>query len=267
MLRSLKSLEHYDVGATDGDIGRVVNFLMDDARWTVRYLVVDTGGFWGGRQVLITPISFLGVDFPASRFRLSLTRAKVEGSPDVDLARPVSRQHERDYYAYYGYPRYWGLGGLWGAGALPEGMRAGTPEPVSEERPPNMQADAHLRSAKEITGYAIEAKDGSVGHVTDFVVDDETWEVRYLVLGTSVWWPGKRVLVAPEWATRISWTDKTVYVAMTREAVRNSPPWIGTYPVERDYQDELSRHYGGIPGWKGRDRGFAPKHDARSPRT
>ena len=110
MLRSLKNLERYKVSATDGDIGSVVNFLIDDTRWTVRYLVVDTGGFFGGRQVLVTPISFHQVDYSEERFRLSLTMDKIKNSPSIDLDRPVSRQAERDYYGYYGYPYYWGYG-------------------------------------------------------------------------------------------------------------------------------------------------------------
>ena len=119
MLRSLKNLERYKVSATDGDIGSVANFLMDDARWTVRYLVVETGGFFGGRQVLITPIAFREVDYSAERFRLSISMEKVKNSPNINLDLPVSQQHERDYYGYYGYPYYWGYGGLWGWAATP----------------------------------------------------------------------------------------------------------------------------------------------------
>jgi hypothetical protein len=62
MLRSLKEFERYQVSATDGDIGTVANFLLDDERWVVRYLVAKTGGFFDDREVLITPISFRQVD-------------------------------------------------------------------------------------------------------------------------------------------------------------------------------------------------------------
>src|ERR1039458_3522420 len=117
MLRSLKDLERYTVSATDGDIGTVVNFLLDDERWIVRYLVVETGGFFGGRQVLISPISFREVDWSTHRFHLALTIDKVKNSPSVDTDKPVSRQNERDYFGYYGYPYYWGDSGLWGMGA------------------------------------------------------------------------------------------------------------------------------------------------------
>lgn len=253
MLRSLKSLERYKVSATDGDIGSVANFLMDDARWTVRYLVVETGGFFDGRQVLITPIAFREVDYSAERFRLTLSMAKVKNSPSINLDLPVSQQHERDYYGYYGYPYYWGYGGLWGMGGYPGAMASGMYE-SSPDRPGEPAADRHLRSAKDVTGYHIEGTDGSIGHVKDFVVDDETWEVRYLVVATTNWWPGKSVLVAPEWATRISWLDRKIYLGMTRDAIKRSPEWDATYPIQLTYEEELTRHYVGIPGWAARDR-------------
>jgi len=253
MLRSLKNLERYKVSASDGDIGSVANFLMDDARWAVRYLVVETGGLFDGRQVLITPIAFREVDFSGERFRLSISMEKVRNSPSINLDLPVSQQHERDYYGYYGYPYYWGYGNLWGVGGYPGAMASGAHE-ASADRPGEPPADRHLRSAKDVTGYHIEGTDGSIGHVKDFVVDDETWEVRYVVVATTNWWPGKSVLIAPEWATRISWLDRRIYLGMTRDAIKRSPEWCVTYPVEHAYEEQLSRHYAGSPGWRGRDR-------------
>ncbi len=108
MLRSLKTLERYMVSATDGEVGRVVNFLLDDERWTIRYLVVQTGGFFDDRRVLISPISFRKVDAATRLFHLGLAVEQIRKSPGIDVDKPVSRQHERDYSRYYGYPYYWG---------------------------------------------------------------------------------------------------------------------------------------------------------------
>ena len=102
MLRSLKDLERYTVNATDGDLGTVVNFLLDDQRWIVRYLVVESGGFLDGRRVLISPIFFRQAEWLTRRFHLALTIDKVKKSPSVNVDQPVSRQHEQDYYGYYG---------------------------------------------------------------------------------------------------------------------------------------------------------------------
>jgi sporulation protein YlmC with PRC-barrel domain len=261
MLRSLKKLEGYKVAATDGDLGKVVNFLLDDDRWAVRYLVVETGGFFGGREVLVSPISFQNVDHSAERIHLALTMDKIKNSPSIDLEKPVSRQHERDYYGYYGYPYYWGYGGLWGSGYYPGAMAAANYE-RSVERPGEPAGDAHLRSAKEVTGYHIEGTDGSIGHVEDFKVDDESWAIRYMVIETSNWWVGKSVLIAPEWATRVSWLDRKVYLGMTRAEIKGSPAWAADDPINTAFEDRLFRHYGRLPLRRQTDR-ITSQHVAR----
>ncbi len=119
MQRSLKDLESYRVSATDGDIGSVVDFLLDDQSWVIRYLVVKTGGALGGRRVLVSPMAFQQADAETRRVHVALTMAKVKDSPDIDMDKPVSRQHERDYNLYYRYPHYWGLGGFWGMSMYP----------------------------------------------------------------------------------------------------------------------------------------------------
>jgi hypothetical protein len=246
MIRGLKTIEGYKVSATDGDLGSVVDFLIDDERWAVRHLVVDTGGIFGSRQVLISPISFRDVDFSTKRFHVALTMDKIKNSPSIDLDRPVSRQHEREYYGYYGYPYYWDYGGLWGMGYYPRAMAAAEYE-RNGGRPGEPAADVHLRSVKEVTGYHIEGTDGSIGHVDDFKVDDESWAIRYMVIATSNWWVGKNVLIAPEWTSRISWLDRKVYVGMTRAAIKASPEWGVNDPISRAFEEQLYRHYERIP--------------------
>jgi uncharacterized protein YrrD len=249
MLRSLKSFEGYRVSATDGEIGSVVNFLFDDARWAVRYLVVETGTFFEERRVLLSPISFRQVDGTSRHFHVALTKDKVKGSPSVDVDKPVSRQHERDYYQYYGYPYYWGYPGLWGLGLYPNLLATGTWKETASERPDTASQDLHLRSAKDIRGYHIQGNDDEIGHVADFIVDDETWEVRYLVIDTSNWWMGKKVLVAPHWASRISWEESKVHVALSRETIKNSPEWNPDAPVNRAYEERLYDYYGRPVYW------------------
>ena len=196
-----------------------------------------------------SPIFFREAEWSTRRFRLALTVREVENSPNIDLDHPVSRQHERDYYAYYRYTPYWGYSALWGVGASP-GMLA---EARSHEPPPHpadpLADDVHLRSAGEVRGYHIEGSDAAIGHVEDFIVDDETWEVRYLVIDTSNWWFGKKVLVAPHWATRVSWQKGTVYIDMSRRAIQDSPEWHPPTAVDREYEERLYDHYGRAPYW------------------
>ncbi|MFB3818292.1 MAG: PRC-barrel domain-containing protein [Candidatus Methylomirabilales bacterium] len=264
MLRRLSMLEGFTIAATDGDIGRVADAYFDDQSWTVRHLVVDTGGWLSGRQVLISPLSLTAVDWEHDRLHAHLTRAQVEGSPSIDTDKPISRQHEMDYYGYYGMPYYWTGPYRWGAWATPldygtaPGVAA-NPEAaeirqavVTGEREPG---DAHLRSARTVRGYAIRATDGDVGHVEDFLLDDRDWALRYLVVDTRNWLPGKHVLVSPEWIDRISWPESAVHVNMLRETIRSSPEFDPATPPERAYEASLYDYYGRPRYWeRERDR-------------
>ncbi|HEY5955069.1 MAG TPA: PRC-barrel domain-containing protein [Polyangiaceae bacterium] len=242
-LRSLKDLEHYVVSATDGDVGRVGDFLLDDEIWAVRYLVVTTGGFLSRHDVLVTPRAFEEVQWATERFVLNLSKGMVEESPSVDTHKPVSRQREEELHNYYGYPRYWDYAEVWGVGTSPALMAAEAPIDLPRPNMSEAGSDSHLRSAKEVRGYNIQASDDSIGHVDDFIVADDIWEIRYLVVDTSNWWLGKKVLIAPEWASRISWEEQNVYVDMTRAAIQASPQWDPSVMVNREYETRLYDHY------------------------
>jgi sporulation protein YlmC with PRC-barrel domain len=94
-----------------------------------------------------------------------------------------------------------------------------------------------------LTSYHIEAEDGEIGHVEDFVIDDETWEIRYLIVNTSNWWAGKQVLIAPLWIERVSWSERKVVIDLTRDAIRSSPEFTKQSLLTRDYETNLYGHY------------------------
>ena len=251
MLRSLKDLESYKVHATDGDIGKVTDFLFDDQHWTIRYLDTDTGGFWkSSGRVLISPISFERADWATRKFNLSLTQERVNNSPSIDMDKPVSRQYERDYSQYYGWPYYWGFGETmaWGVGIYPGSLaELGVVDEVGLQR--SESGDPHLRSAREVAGYHVQGSDGAIGHIADFIVDDETWAIRYLVVDTSNRWFGKKVLVSPHWTQKISWAENMIYINLSTEAIRNSPEWNPEALVNREYETRLYDYYGRPAYW------------------
>jgi hypothetical protein len=233
MLRRLKDLERFKVTATDGDIGHVVNLFFDDERWIIRYLIVETGGFLHRHRVLISPIAFGAIDWPSRRFHVRLTVDKVKNSPTVDVDKPVSRQHESDYNGYYNYPYYWDYPGPWG-----------TTWNSGHAVPTDKSGDVHLRSVNEVRGYHIQGSDQAIGNVADFIVDDETWEIRYLVVDTREGWFGNKVLLVPQWAHRIGWLESRVYVEFSREKIKNSPAWQPGAGVNREYEALLCNYYG-----------------------
>jgi sporulation protein YlmC with PRC-barrel domain len=241
MQRLVTKLKGYSIGAKDGDIGSVDDFLFDDKLWTIRYLVADTAKWLPGKRVVISPIALGHVESNEQRLTVSLTKQQVENSPDVD-SRNFSREHETSYYDYYGWPYYWVGGDVWGTGTFP-GELATENGLAMAARDQQAEADnTHLRSAREVMGYYIEATDGDIGHVEDFVLDDETWEIRYMVIDTKNWWPGKKVLVSPEWIDRVSWSDSRVYVDLSREAIKSGPEFDPDR-LNRDYEERLYKHY------------------------
>jgi uncharacterized protein YrrD len=247
MLRSLKELYGYALQATDGEIGTVEEFYFDDEKWAVRYLVANAGSWLTGRLVLISPLALGEPDWGSQRLPVKLTREQIRNSPDIDTAKPISRQHEIDYYQYYGWPYYWAGAETWGVSPLP--LAAPPPPPPAEKASGQAPGDVHLRSSREVEGYHIQARDGEIGHVEDFIVDDETWRLRYLVVDTRNWWPGKKVLVAPEWIARISWEEALVHVDLTREAIKAGPEFDPGQPINREYEARLYDYYGRPVYW------------------
>ncbi|MEO7254682.1 MAG: PRC-barrel domain-containing protein [Casimicrobium sp.] len=246
MLKSLSQITSAAVIATDGEIGQVKSALFDDQSWTIRFLVVETGTWLSGREVLISPYAVrqpMGVD--SKNIDVSMTCEQVKGSPDIDTHQPVSRQHERDYLGYYGFPEYWGGGGMWGMGEYPQYLPpSGTPEEIAADKVMRQRelqaADSHLRSSAAVTSYKIQAADEMIGHVKDFIFDEASWAIRYLVVDTRNWWPGgKKVLVATHWIGDISWATATVHVKLTRDQVKNSPEYTEALLVDRDYEERL----------------------------
>lgn len=263
MLRALEAFEQCAVGATDGEIGHVKDLYFDDHAWVIRYLIVDTGSWLSRRKVLITPISIQKPDWPAHRLAAAITREQVKNSPEIDTEKPVYRQHEVRYLGYYGYPGYWGGAGLWGGAmipfgmgsgqaALPLGAEAGEQATASAEidRERHRNDDPHLRSCNAVVGYDIHATDGDVGHVDGFLIDDETWSIRYLIVNTSNWWVGHQVLIAPQWTGDVSWSDRTVSVDLSREAVKTAPAYDPSVELDRQRETALHTHHDRLPYWK-----------------
>lgn len=249
MLHSLKALDGFVIHARDGTLGRVKDIYFDDRHWTVRYLEVDTGGWIGGRRVLISPLAVIAVDWEGSEVSVNLTRRQVQDSPGIDTAVPVARQHEAAMFNYYGYPYYWTGPFVWGYTALPAlDMQAARPpmEPEADAQDAEPDGDPHLRSKDEVIGYAIQAADDSFGRIDDFLIDDRSWSIRLIVADTRNWWPGGEVLVSPARVQSVSWEEKSVILDVTRARIENSPKYDPGQPVEDGGEADLYRREEGI---------------------
>lgn len=264
MLRSIQNLEKLAVQATDGLIGKVSNFYFDDEKWIVRYLVVETGTWLSSRKVLISPIAIGDPNWTADALPVSITTEQVKSSPDIDTDKPVSRQQEIGYLRYYGYPHYWQGTGVGGGGLYPGAILPGAEYNLTSaeylatqadrirseaERAPRNEDDPHLRSCNAVISYQIYASDGDIGHVQGMLVNDQSWAIRYIIVNTSNWWLGHQVLIAPQWINDVSWPEERVSVDLSRQAVRDAPPYDSSVPLDRDQELRIFKHYGRASYW------------------
>lgn len=247
MLRSVKEIHNYVLQAEDGEIGRCKDILFDDRFWTVRYMVADTSKWLIGRKVLLSPISLGEPNWSSNIFPIRLTKKQIEDSPDLDENAPVSRQHEILWTQYYGWPYYWGGSYAWGSADYP-GMLYNLSVPEYKPDTDN-SGDEHLRSAHEVSGYNIQATDDEIGNVADFIIDDKTWTIQYIVVDTGNWLPGKKVLISPVWIESVDWEHNTVKVAMIREQIKNSPEYNPAILINREYEAQLYDFYGRPKYW------------------
>lgn len=246
MLIKAKTLKGYKLDSKDGEVGKVKEFYFDDKHWTIRYLVADTGNWLTGRQVLISPLALISVNKEDELIGINLTKKQIENSPSLDSDKPVSKQFEVDYHGYYEWPSYWNGSDIWGD--YPFIVRDSRERKVTTQN--KKKWDPNLRSSNFVAGQKIEATDGELGHVDDFIIDDETWTIRYLVINTASWWAGKKVLVSPKWIDHVSWDDLKVFVNLSRESIMQSPEYSEENLLTRDYENQLHRYYNRDVYWK-----------------
>lgn len=241
-------MEHYAIAAIDGMIGQVRDFYFDDEAWVIRYLVVETDESNSHRKVLISPIAVNEPNWSEKIFPVAINRAQVAKSPDIDTDKPVSRQQEMGYLGYYGYGKYWGGSGLWGGGLYPDMLQAGLGA-TNSEIAAHQHDDPHLRSANAVMRYYVHAVDGDIGHVQGMLVDERTWAIRYIIVDTSNWFLGHKVLIAPQWIKDIYWQESILNVAITRQAVKDAPTYDSTALFDREREASIHQHYGREAYW------------------
>jgi hypothetical protein len=264
MLHQGLAFKGFSIEATDGKIGTVSDFLFDDETWKLRWLVVDTGSWLKARKVLLHPSAIDKADVPVQALLVKLTRDQVEKSPSIANDEPVSLQMEYSLYGYYGVDPLWG-GGYYGSNAIASPMAApryNEAEVASSLRDTHGPHDRHLRSLLEVSGYNIHASDGEMGHVAGFLIDDESWDIRYLVADTRNWWFGRHVLLSPASVREISWETHQVDLNLTCYKIKGSPPWEPTSILDRAYEQVLQAYYKWpekfIPTRQGIDPAAAP---------
>ena len=202
MLRNFTSLLGASILAKDGPIGHLRDALFDDQSWVIRYFVVETGSWFSGRRVLLSPMIFREPDWGKRVLPVDLTIDEVRQSPDVDTDPPVYRQQEIAMTRHYGWPAYWTIEASQVPGDKSDAM-----------------GDPNLRSANEILTYEVKTSDGDIGRMDDLVVEDANWFVRFVILSAGNWFEDQKLLVSTRWIGSVSWANKEVHVPHSRETI------------------------------------------------
>jgi sporulation protein YlmC with PRC-barrel domain len=226
---SLNSLLNFDIEAIDGDIGFIKDILFDDQQWTVRYLTVDTKRWIPlSKKVLITPVALQSLDVAEEKVHVSLTKQDVLDSPSMDSHKPVSRQFEEILFDFFGYGYYWNGIGLWGDFQNPMDLaqQQQLHEKMADQEKPKPSENSHLRSIDELKHYDVVETDGMQGHVHDFILDTDTWTIRYLVIDTRNYLPGgRKCLLPPEHLKSLSWKDQAVFCDLKIAEIKQIPEY------------------------------------------
>ncbi len=235
-LRKLSDLTGYRFQASDDEIGRLQQVYFDDRRWQVLFLVVRTGSWLLGREVLLVPEVIKKIDDEKETIIVDMSREQIEQAPPVDANQPVSEHYQQQYYRFFAWEPYWTTDPLFqGAPSVPPFVQSELPK--NPEHP-------HLRSSNEVSGYRLQTADAGVGHVEDFILDVKEWTVRYLEIDTRTWLPGRHVLISPAWVEQIDLGQQWVQVGLPRELVKGAPKYDPDKTISRDYQLALFKHYG-----------------------
>ncbi|HBA84222.1 MAG TPA: hypothetical protein DCZ95_09040 [Verrucomicrobia bacterium] len=245
MLRSAKEVLGYYIHATDDVMGKVDDFLFDDASWAIRYVVVDTGNWLPGRLVVLAPAALGQPDWAHQTMTVKLSKNQIENSPSLAQHQPISRQQELKLHEYYMWAPYWSQ--------YTTSMQPPAPAMALVQKAPTdageEQERQHLHSMREVIGYNIHASDGGIGHVEDFIIGDDTWKIQYLIIDTKNWLPGKKVILPPDWAHQVDWYEKSIYVDLTKKVIQSAPEYDPSTPINRDYEQRMYDYYGRPRYW------------------
>ncbi|MDT8861943.1 PRC-barrel domain-containing protein [Alkalihalobacillus sp. MEB130] len=208
------------VQATDGELGKVKDMYVDSENWAIRYLEIDTLKWLPGKKVLVSPISFDSVDLLEKRISIFATKEQIKNSPSVD--EPITRKVEGELFNYYGWSPYWIGSGLWGDWFSPNQIPLESTS-IEGMGPSDDEDHSYLRSMNEmkgkINGYMVTAKDGQIGKVIDFILDDESWAIDSLVIDTGDLLPGKKVVVSPEAIDSVNRLSQEIYLNEKKEEI------------------------------------------------
>lgn len=223
-LHSATGLTGYAIRASDGIIGKIRELYFDDSTWALRYFVVDVRKWLFRKHVLLSPQAMGRPDSERHLVPTSVTMNQVSHSPKINTDMPIALQVQEQLHKHYGWELYWGAEALIGSSDT---------EVFSPMEPANANGapfDPHLRTTRVVLGHLVQAKDGLAGSVDDFLIDEATWSIRYLVVRLD---DGRRVAMPTLWVRQIRLETTQVHVDVEIETIRGCIP-VAPWAEERE---------------------------------
>ena len=192
------------LATSDGNHAGVRDLLFDDRAWHIRHLVVRLRHFLSWEDVLLTSEQIESADWSSGTLQTPLLLAEVTKAPTLLSNPPVAKQEELKAARMIAWEAYWT--GLF-------------------NRLPDF-GDPHIRNTRAVTGHRVFGVDSEVGFIDNFVIDDQGWKIRYVVVRLGRRRSGRRVMVDPHLVDAISWQDHSVWIHLPRESIERCDEFV-----------------------------------------
>lgn len=221
MLIKAETLRDYTLENAEGGIGPVSELYFDDD-WTIRYLATDTRKWTGCKRVIIPTDTLTGGIDTKRNIKTSLTNQQVHEVPSPARVRRKTRGELRHLSPPDGRPIPFYREGIlsWKTPTTRDQTLEESPDPAQGI----LRVDGfNLRGIREVTGYQLRAADGNIGVIADFIIDIETWNIRFLIIDPRYWWLGSKIAVTPDWTKKLRWSEGSLSAPLPRKAVQVAP--------------------------------------------
>lgn len=209
MLRSVKNLHFSPVLGLDGIIGDIDRFYFHEKGWSIVYFVVTGKDKFNGKTVLLPVELFQSFDWQSHELYVHVNDEQIALSPEIPDRLPEVKASELQLEKRFG----------WKSDTLHIG-KANRND--SGKKIKSWDASGNLVSTKTLLGLMLKAEDKRIGVIDDMAVDENTWQIRFLISHPHDHIAPRRLIVYPGWIKHISWVRKKIELVKTSDELVTS---------------------------------------------
>lgn len=231
MIRSYKQMQRTKIRALDGPIGTLRDIYFDDTSWRIQYLVIELGSWFTGKDVVIPPSVFSPYD--GISLNVELTKLELKSCPDEkDILLKVSQDFRNQSFVNY----------FCSAGASLYGGPLIIP-PMTKKFNHGAIINPHLHSCTDLLNYMIKGSDGNIGLLSDILIDDSVWKIRFVVGIIKSLSEKYEKLIENKLIDTIDNSNLLIKVSLDSKHIIKNPNFDTSKHVDRSYElihEELS---------------------------